>query len=123
LFIRIAENLIAVPKHRKLRRKMELSKSYPEWYKYAAELDQSQKRDRWLKLVDDQTSKRYNWDFIRELMKDMQRARVAEDPIFMLAVLQQCTRKVRRFGGTTSKSSRGLIFVAVVISCRMSAVL
>ena len=73
---------------------MALSKSYPEWYKYAAELDQSQKRDRWLKETDDGTSKRYNWVFIRELMKDMQRARTTEDPIFALAVLQQCTRKV-----------------------------
>jgi Domain of unknown function (DUF3336) len=73
---------------------MAMSKSYPEWYNYAAELDQSQKRDRWLKDTDDGTSKRYNWVFIRELMKDMQRARTTEDPIFALAVLQQCTRKV-----------------------------
>jgi Domain of unknown function (DUF3336) len=94
LFIRIAEHLIARPKHRKLRRKMERSRSYPEWYQYAAELDQSQKRDRWLNQMDDQTSKRYNWDFIRELIKDMQRARSTEDPILALAVLQQCTRKV-----------------------------
>ena len=76
---------------------MALSKSYPEWYKYAAELDQSQKRDRWLKETDDGTSKRYNWIFIRELIKDMQRARTTEDPIFALAVLQQCTRKVSLF--------------------------
>lgn len=94
LFIRVAENLIARPKHRNLRRKMALSKSYPEWYQYAVELDRSQKRDRWLQQIDDQTSKRYNWDFIRELMKDMQRARSSEDPILALAVLQQCTRKV-----------------------------
>jgi Domain of unknown function (DUF3336) len=94
LFIRVAEHLVARPKHRRLRRQMALSKSYPEWYKYAAELDHSQKRDRWLKEMHDGTSKRYNWVFIRELMKDMQRARSTEDPIFALAVLQQCTRKV-----------------------------
>lgn len=94
LFIRVAEYLIARPKHRRLRRQMALAKSYPEWYQYAAELDQSQKRDRWLKDTDDGTSKRYNWVFIRELIKDMQRARTTEDPIFALAVLQQCTRKV-----------------------------
>jgi Domain of unknown function (DUF3336) len=74
---------------------MASSKSYPEWYTYAAELDKSQKRDRWLKQIDDGTSKRYNWAFIQELIKDMQKARTTEDPILALAVLQQCTRKVR----------------------------
>ena len=94
LFIRIAEYLIARPKHRKLRRYMQLSKSYPEWYQYAMELDISQKRDRWIQQIDDPTSQIYNWDFIRALMKDLQRARATDDSILALAVLQQCTRKV-----------------------------
>lgn len=96
LSIRIAEYLIARPKHRRLRRRMEQSKSYPEWHSYATELDKSQRRDRWLRQVDDHTSKRYNWGFIRELMKDLRRARTAEDSLVALAVLQLCTRKVRR---------------------------
>lgn len=95
LVIRVAEYLIARPKHRKLRRMMEQSKSYPEWYSYAAELDKSQKRDRWLRQMDDHTSKRYNWAFIRELINDLRRARATDDSLLALAVLQQCTRKVR----------------------------
>ena len=95
LFIRIAEYLIARPKHRRLRQRMAQAKSYPEWFAAASELDRSQKRDRWLRQVDDHTSKRYNWGFIRELINDMKRARSKEDPLLALAVLQQCTRKVR----------------------------
>jgi Domain of unknown function (DUF3336) len=95
LFIRIAEYIIARPKHRRLRRLMQQSKSYPEWYAHAAELDKSQKRDRWLRQDDDgRTSSRYNWAFIRELIKDLQQARATGDSLLALAVLQQCTRKV-----------------------------
>ena len=94
LVIRLAEYVIARPKHRKLRRMMRQSKSYPEWYSYAAELDKSQKRDRWLRQVDDQTSKRHNWGFIRELIKELKQARATDDSLLALAVLQQCTRKV-----------------------------
>jgi uncharacterized membrane protein len=54
LGIRVAEYLVARPKHRKMRRAMAQAKSYQEWYKHAAELDQSQNRDRWLRGVDDQ---------------------------------------------------------------------
>jgi Domain of unknown function (DUF3336) len=94
-FIRLAEYLIARPKHRKLRRLMERSKSYPEWYSHARQLDKSQKRDRWLRQMDDlRTDQRYNWGFIRELMKDMRKARANGDSLLALAVLQQCTRKV-----------------------------
>lgn len=42
-------------------------------------------------------SVRYNWGFIRELINDMKRARAKDDPLLALAVLQQCTRKVRIF--------------------------
>jgi Domain of unknown function (DUF3336) len=74
---------------------MQEAKTYSEWYAYAAELDKSQKRDRWLRQeVDDRTSQRYNWGFIRELIKDLKRARVTGDSLLALAVLQQCTRKV-----------------------------
>jgi len=75
---------------------MAQAKSYPEWFAAASELDRSQKRDRWLRQVDDHTSKRYNWGFIRELINDMKRARSKDDPLLALAVLQQCTRKVRK---------------------------
>jgi hypothetical protein len=102
LFIRIAEYLIARPKHRKLRRLMEQSKSYSEWFAHAAALDKSQNRDRWLRQMDDRTSERYNWGFIRELVKDLKRARATEDSLLALAVLQQCTRKVRCNMLTTS---------------------
>lgn len=100
LFIRVAEYLIARPKHRKLRRKMAGAKSYPEWYNYALQLDVSQQRDRWLRQDDDQNY-RYNWIFIRELIKDMQRARTKGDTLLALAVLQQCTRK--NVGGIMSE--------------------
>jgi hypothetical protein len=85
---------VARPKHRRLRRRMAQAKSYPEWFAAASELDRSQKRDRWLRQIDDHTCKRYNWGFIRELINDMKRARAKNDPILALAVLQQCTRKV-----------------------------
>jgi hypothetical protein len=101
LGIRVAEYLVARPKHRKMRRAMSQAKSYQEWYKYAAELDQSQNRDRWLRGVDDHTSYRYNWAFIRELIKDMRSARANGDSLLALAVIQQCTRK--NVGGVMSE--------------------
>jgi hypothetical protein len=102
LFIRIAEYVVARPKHRRLRRRMAQAKSYPEWFAAASELDRSQKRDRWLRQMDDHTCKRYNWGFIRELINDMKRARAKDDPILALAVLQQCTRKVNTLFWTDS---------------------
>jgi Domain of unknown function (DUF3336) len=93
LFIRAAEYLIARPKHRKLRRLMMQSKSYAEWYSFAKKLDQSQKRDRWLDTHD--TSERYNWAMIKELINQMKKARDTNDAMLALAALQQCTRKVR----------------------------
>ena len=101
LGIRIAESLIAKPKHRRLRRKMAKSQSYEEWYGYAAQLDKSQKRDQWQAKVDENTSKRYNWSFIAELMKDMKKAREKNDSLLAVAVLQQCTRK--NVGGVMSE--------------------
>ena len=117
IFIRIAEDAIARPKHRKLRRKMTLAKSYQEWYGYARELDQSQKRQAWLADVtgDDMygddtlpmpppssmSSGYYNWGFIRELIHDMRKAREKGDSLWALAVIQQCTR--HNVGGILSE--------------------
>lgn len=92
LSIRVAEYSIARPKHRKLRKLMTHAQSYQEWYGYAKELDKSQKRDRWIKGLDDATSYQYNWSFIKELIKDMRSARENGDSILALAVIQQCTR-------------------------------
>jgi Domain of unknown function (DUF3336) len=94
LFIRAAEYLIARPKHRKLRRLMMHAKTYSEWYSYGKKLDHSQKRDRWLDTYD--TSERYNWAMINELISQMRKARETNDALLALAVLQQCTRKVRQ---------------------------
>jgi hypothetical protein len=99
--IRVAEYLIAKPKHRKLRQQMADATSYEEWYYIAAQLDKSQKRDKWLKQVHDETSSEYNWGFISELIKDLKLARSKGDSIFALAVIQQCTRK--NVGGVMSE--------------------
>lgn len=101
LGIRVAEALIAKPKHRALRRKMAQAKSYEEWYALASQLDKSQKRDKWQGNVTDNTAKRYNWPFISELMKDMKTARESGDSLLALAVLQQCSRK--NVGGIMSE--------------------
>jgi Domain of unknown function (DUF3336)/Patatin-like phospholipase len=101
LVIQLAEILVAKPKHRTLRRKMAKAKSYIEWYKYAAALDASQRRDEWQRTVHDGTSYRYNWAFVRQLVKDMRRARSKGDSLLALAVLQQCTRK--NVGGVMSE--------------------
>lgn len=101
LFIRVAEIIVATPKHRTLRAKMAASESYETWYQHAAALDISQKRDKWQHAVDDNTSYRYNWGLIRQLMDDMRYARDKNDSLLALAVLQQCTRK--NVGGIMSE--------------------
>lgn len=102
LAIRLAETLIAKPKHRALRRKMAQATSYEDWYQHAAALDISQKRDKWQRSVNDQTSSsRYNWALIRQLMQDMRLARAKQDILLAEAVLQQCTRK--NVGGIMSE--------------------
>ena len=101
LAIRLAESIIARPKHRSLRRKMAQAKTYEEWYQYAAALDISQKRDKWQRETNDNTSFQYNWVFIRQLINDMRDARDKNDPLLALAVLQQCTRK--NVGGIMSE--------------------
>jgi uncharacterized membrane protein len=104
LVIRLAELMVATPKHRKLRKKMSLAMSYREWFEYAAALDLSQRRDHWQRQVDgnDAASHQYNWPLIRQLLSDMREARdVRNDPMLALAVLQQCTRK--NVGGIMSE--------------------
>jgi len=100
LGIKLAELLFAKRKHRKLRRQMANAKSYEEWYEVARKLDKSQKRDLWQKKPAN-TSRRYNWSFIIELIKDLKSARHKNDPLLALAVLQQCTRK--NVGGIMSE--------------------
>jgi hypothetical protein len=89
VFIKVGESIFARPKHRRLRQKMAKSKSYSEWYMHASDLDKSQKRDKWLDRVDDETCHRYNWAVIRQLMKNMSTAREQNDAIMALVVLQQ----------------------------------
>ena len=101
LFIKAIEFIIATPKHRKLRRQMAQAKSYQEWYDLAKALDISQGRDKWQRSIDDDTSYRYNWSFITELIHDMKTARANGDSLFALAVLQQCTRQ--NVGGVMSE--------------------
>ncbi len=99
LAIRLAEALVARPKHRAWRRKMQNAASYTEWYQAAQALDQSQKRHLWLKQQD--YNRRYNWGFVLELMQDMKAAMESGDAVQALAVLQQCTRK--NVGGVMSE--------------------
>lgn len=103
LFIRIVEAIFASPKHRALRRKIRHAKSYDEWYALASELDISQGRDKWKRVINDDTSYRYNWSFIKSLIIDMRKARSKHDSLMVLAVLQQCTRK--NVGGIMSEES------------------
>ena len=59
--IRLMEWLFANSKHRKMRKSMEESKSYDEWYNLAKDLDISQGRDNWQNNVNDDTAYRYSW--------------------------------------------------------------
>jgi predicted acylesterase/phospholipase RssA len=95
----LAENLIAQPRHRALRRKMAGARSYEEWYQYAVALDISQKRDRWQRTMSG--SSQYNWALILQLIQDMRTAREKHDVLEAEAVLQQCTRK--NVGGIMSE--------------------
>ena len=103
VFIRIIESTFANSKHRRLRKSMRNAHSYVEWYKYASELDESQGRHQWRKVTNDETSCRYNWSFINELISDLRKARKTNDSLLALAVLQQCTRK--NVGGIMSEES------------------
>eukprot|EP00934_Nitzschia_sp_Nitz4_P009254 Nitzschia sp. Nitz4//scaffold260_size33533//22311//24935//NITZ4_007880-RA/size33533-processed-gene-0.8-mRNA-1//-1//CDS//3329544686//9244//frame0 len=93
LVIRVAEVLVAKPKHRALRRRMAKAQSYESWYNEAYALDVSQKRDIWQRTESNMDSRRYNWALIRQLMQDMRAARANHDILMAEAVLQQCTRK------------------------------
>lgn len=101
IFIRVAEILVATPKHRSQRRKMANAESYETWYQYAAALDISQKRDKWQRTTNDSTRFRYNWPLIEQLMEDLKTSRENNDSLLALAVLQQCTRK--NVGGIMSE--------------------
>lgn len=103
LFIRLVEATFASSKHRALRRKIRHAKSYDEWFALASELDVSQGRDKWQRVINDDTCHRFNWSFIKALIVDMKKARAKNDSIMVLAVLQQCTRK--NVGGIMSEES------------------
>ena len=101
LLIKLAEFLIARPRHRALRRRMRQARTYDEWYRCAQTLDASQKRDEWLLKHTDRSDPRYNWGYVRELVHDLRKARAGGDSLMALAVLQQCTRK--NVGGVMSE--------------------
>mmetsp|Transcript_18046 Transcript_18046/g.43383 ORF Transcript_18046/g.43383 Transcript_18046/m.43383 type:complete len:938 (+) Transcript_18046:216-3029(+) len=98
--IRALEGAFANAKHRAWRNGMTKAKTYEEWYDIAKQLDVSQGREEWVKNVDDDTSYRYSWPFILELLSDLKSARENNDIMMALAVLQQCTRK--NIGGIMS---------------------
>ncbi len=93
LFIRLAETIFTTPKHRELRKALEEASTYKEWLSIARKLDHSKQREVWQNSIDDDTSYRYNWAFIKELMEDLKEARRGKDIILTLIVLQQCARK------------------------------
>jgi hypothetical protein len=101
LVIRLAETIVAKPKHRLLRTQMAKAESYEQWYEHAAALDVSQKRDLWQQDCNDSTGYRHNWQLIRQLMADLRQARKQKDSLTALAVLRQCTRK--NVGGVMSE--------------------
>ncbi|KAL7580584.1 hypothetical protein ACA910_003705 [Epithemia clementina (nom. ined.)] len=106
LVVRLAETLIATPKHEHLRRQMAQAQSYSEWYDYAAQLDQSQQRHLWLQNDNNSnndnnndhdnglsppksslpslastykdSAHNYNWRLITDLMHELQSAREEE---------------------------------------------
>ena len=100
LAVRLAEFLVARPKHRALRRQMQQATTYPEWYAYASQLDRSQRRHLWLDNLDHDHA-RYNWTFIQELIADLKASRAAGDSLWAMAVLENCTRK--NVGGVMSE--------------------
>lgn len=102
LLVRIAESIVAQPKHRNLGRLMrQSSTTYGEWYKLAKELDQSQKREKWAENTSDYTAKHFSWSFLSQLMMDMKLARDENNVMMAVAVLQQCIRK--NVGGIMSE--------------------
>ena len=93
LSIRLAESIFATKKHRALRNGLMKAKSYDEWFGIAKQLDDSMGWDQWQKTIDDDSSYKYNWVFINELISDLRKAREDDDTLSALVVLQQCTRK------------------------------
>ena len=101
LFIRGVETVFSTSKHRALRKQLDESSSYEQWHDIALALDKSQQRDQWQQAIDDDTSYKFNWAFIKELMTEMAHAREEENIINAISVLQNCTRK--NVGGISSE--------------------
>ncbi|GFH57906.1 hypothetical protein CTEN210_14382 [Chaetoceros tenuissimus] len=93
LLIKTFEYMFSTKKHRDLRMRLNQATTYQEWSHLAKKLDFSQSRDRWIHSIDDDSSYKYNWSFINELIADMREARSKDDIMLALVVLQQCTRK------------------------------
>jgi hypothetical protein len=71
---------------------MAVANSYSSWYQIAKQLDHSKGRDKWQRNVEDETIMRYDWAYIKELIVDLRAARHANDAVFGLAVLSQCSQ-------------------------------
>jgi hypothetical protein len=69
IFIKLIESLFQSSSHRRMRREIWNSPDYNTWLDLTRKLDKSQGRDWWQRTVSDEVSSRYNWAFIRELMK------------------------------------------------------
>ena len=87
-------------KHRKLRARIKSSPTYGKWLDNCRALDVSQGRDLWQLTVTDSVAARYNWKFIRELIRDLRACRRDVDLVKAMAALQACTRK--NVGGVMS---------------------
>ena len=99
-FIKAVEYVFQSGTHRRMRREIWNSGDYEEWLGRTRALDKSQGRDWWQRTVTDDLSSRYNWAFIRELMKDLRASRESRDLMKAVNVLGQCTRK--NVGGVMS---------------------
>ncbi|GMH86200.1 hypothetical protein TrVE_jg12350 [Triparma verrucosa] len=100
LTIRVMEGVFQSRTHRRMRGGIWRAKDYDDWLERTRELDESQGRDWWQRTVADEVGSRYNWAFIRELMRDLKNARSNGDTAKALDVLQMCTRK--NVGGVMS---------------------
>ncbi|GMH94388.1 hypothetical protein TL16_g12895, partial [Triparma laevis f. inornata] len=100
LVIRLMEFVFQSGTHRRMRGEIFRAKDYEDWLVKTRKLDESQGRDWWQRTVTDEIGSRYNWAFIRELMRDLKNARANRNMTKALNVLQMCTRK--NVGGVMS---------------------
>eukprot|EP00551_Chaetoceros_affinis_P008681 CAMPEP_0203683586 /NCGR_PEP_ID=MMETSP0090-20130426/47595_1 /ASSEMBLY_ACC=CAM_ASM_001088 /TAXON_ID=426623 /ORGANISM="Chaetoceros affinis, Strain CCMP159" /LENGTH=700 /DNA_ID=CAMNT_0050552735 /DNA_START=832 /DNA_END=2934 /DNA_ORIENTATION=- len=101
LFIRCIELIFTTTKHESLRKELMKAKSYDEWLSTARQLDCSMGRDSWRETTNDNSVYRYNWNFINEVISDLQDARGEDNTMSAFFVLGQCIRK--NVGGVMSE--------------------